>query len=159
MSIQVGTDSYLSVAEADEFHQRMNNPNWDIKTTAEKETALVKATIFMEQSYQGRLKGNLLDSSQPLNWPRSGVEDLEGRIVLTTPKEVKDSVALLALKSFEEELLPDLEPGGALQSFKLGPLEKKYFPKSDPRHRFSQIEGLMRRFLNPLSSNRKLVRC
>ncbi len=57
MAIIVGTDSYVSVADADTYWTDRNNLDWATTDVADKEKALRDATVFIDGSYEGRWIG------------------------------------------------------------------------------------------------------
>lgn len=73
----VSSDSYITVADADTYHDtNLNVTDWTGATTADKERALKMATrLFDERIDWVGLKAN---STQALRWPRSSVVDPDG---------------------------------------------------------------------------------
>jgi hypothetical protein len=65
-------NSYASVATADAYHADRGNTAW-LAEQAAKETALVRATQYIESRYRGRWPGTRLKlRDQRLEWPRYG---------------------------------------------------------------------------------------
>lgn len=115
-------------------------------TTALIESAIVKATDYVDKRFGTKFVGSLRDSDQSLMWPRSNAWTNQGDYIQTStiPKELKRGVveyALIALKLID--LLPvpapsfnevDLDTGettvskGGLvqrESQKVGPIEEE----------------------------------
>ena len=72
MTITVGVDTYVTVAEADTYLRGA----WSAFDTADKESALVEAARSMETL---TWKGSKTSEAQALAWPRTGVVDRYGR--------------------------------------------------------------------------------
>ena len=80
MALIVGTNSYISVADADAyFATRLNSSAWINADTATKEAALIQATRTLDALYDW--DGSLADDNQSLGWPRSDAYDCEGRTI------------------------------------------------------------------------------
>jgi hypothetical protein len=68
MPITVGTDSYISLADANTYLASFG-PADAVLTTEE---ALKRATKVIDRLYRGQFIGSKTDDAQPLEWPRSG---------------------------------------------------------------------------------------
>jgi len=78
MSLIVGVNSYVSVADADAyFAERLHSSRWENASPAEKEKALIMATRSLDAAFN--FFGVVADESQKLAWPRAYVYDPEGR--------------------------------------------------------------------------------
>ncbi len=107
MAITVGTDSFLSVGDADSYMAaRLYSTTWSGATTADKEKALKMATAFLNRE---RWQGTITSTSQLLAWPRQGAVDAEGRAIASTiiPQPVRDATAELALNLLTEDRTAD----------------------------------------------------
>lgn len=125
----VGAESYISVADADDYHAKRNNLRWT-GTEPEKEGALRKATDYIRQYYRTRWKGAQVYVDQGLDWPRSDVyidprnlETLVGDDVV--PVEVVNATAELALIALRSDLAPSITKGQK-KRVKIGPIETEY---------------------------------
>lgn len=139
-------ESYISVADADTRHStNLGNSAWTGSTTV-KEQALRKATEYLEQRYRTRWKGQRLNSTQALSWPRAWVE-VDGWYIDSdeVPTPVKNACADLALKSLSETLNEDQERGVARE--KVGPIETEYDPYSPQAKRYPAIDGMLAPYL------------
>jgi hypothetical protein len=95
MPITVGTDTYVTLAEANTYAAaRPALSSWGSLTDQQKEAALVEAAIYLDASYSW--KGQITDQAQLLSWPRAEVIDKEGR-------EVSSSIVPNAIKSAQIE--------------------------------------------------------
>ncbi len=66
-------NSYAAVADADAYHTDRGNDAWTAGVTSNKETALVRATMYLDKKYSGRWVGYpALRRLQGLQWPRVG---------------------------------------------------------------------------------------
>lgn len=68
MSITVGTDSYISLEDANTYLAAFG-PADAVLTT---EAALKRATKVIDRLYRGQFIGSKTDQAQPLEWPRDG---------------------------------------------------------------------------------------
>lgn len=128
MAITVGTESYISVADADTYWVDRNNGVWSAASVADKEKALREAAVYIDGTYEGRWIGEHPGaSSQVLAWPRNSAVDSEGRSVTGIPQRVKDSTARLALEGLSAFLSQAEDRGGRIARAKVGPLDVSYF--------------------------------
>ncbi|MHA0319058.1 DnaT-like ssDNA-binding protein [Sphingomonas melonis] len=88
-------NSYLTVAQATEFHADRGNDDWADASPAQMATALVRATDYIEATY--RAHGDPLAMSQGLQWPRLGDWGLDPRVQRAT--------AILALEALSGPLM------------------------------------------------------
>jgi hypothetical protein len=115
MALEVGTNSYLSAADADAIiAERVNSDAWDdLVGTAEKEKALISATRRIDQQ---QFKGYKSSSTQSLKWPRYDVCDEDGIPFPTDeiPDLIKQATAELAFVLISN---PDLLDDTGLEYF------------------------------------------
>ena len=149
-------ESYISLADANARHTALGNSSWTGSDSA-KESALRRATQYMEQSYRSRWRGQRMTGTQALSWPRWGVEVdgfyLDSDIV---PAEIANACADLALKALSDDLAPDLERGVVRE--KVGPLEVEYDPASPQAKRYRAVDGALAPFLKGSTAMVGLVR-
>lgn len=148
-------NSYESVAGADTYHADHNDPvptTWSGATGLRKETALKNATQYLDAVYGEKWLGLRSNSSQRLDWPRSGIVDRDGFAVTSTtmPRVLLECAAILAHLDITETngLLPNLAAStvNIKREFKkVGPLEKEteYFGSTDQFKTFSLVEELI----------------
>ncbi len=163
MAITVGTDTYISVADANTyFTGRDGETTWGTYTDAEKENALRMACDYMEAEYTGRWIGGITSTDQSLSWPRYSVTDQDGRVYSGTeyPPRITDAQCELAYKAAAgNSLVPDLDAGEkSLIEKKTGPLTRKWSSGVDPEKRYLFVERLIAPFLTGSNSSVDLVR-
>ena len=141
------SESYISVADASNYHTVRGNTAWAALTTdALREAALRRATDYMRQAYRSRWQGYKVNEDQALDWPRYDVE-VEGYAVDSdiVPTEVKNACAELALRASAAELNPDLTQGVARE--KVGQIEVEYDKASPQFTRYRAIDALLSPYL------------
>lgn len=105
--------------------------NLDQKNNKELEVALIKAMDYLE-AQRDRYKGDKVSASQPLQWPRSDVYDVEQRGALMPndeiPRLVQYAQLSLAIEALSQDLMPnpDKTEKGAVTKEKVGELEVTY---------------------------------
>jgi len=163
MALTVGTDTYISQAEADSYHASMGNTGWPSTSTAEvialKEAALRKATAFLDSIARGKWKGVKATAEQALAWPRTGVIDEEGYEV--PESDIPTAVAVAACEAalryyIGDDLMPDSVNNVASESV-AGAVSVSYFEGKDPTPLYNKIykliEGLVIEALGNNSSS------
>lgn len=121
MALVVGTNSYITLADAETyFAERLNSTEWDAETDANKTAALIQATKMID--FRSYLGGRYV-STQALAFPRAGLVD-DGIVVddSTVPQKVIDATCELALYLLQEDYSApdDLSEFSAV---KVGPIE------------------------------------
>lgn len=148
MAIIVGTESYVSVANADTYWTNGNNSTWSAATAADKEKALRFATEYIDGSYEGRWIGEHPGAaSQVLAWPRNGAVDSEGRSVTGIPQRVADATARLALDALTDFLSEAEDRGGRISRAAVGPLDVSYFRDAPAGTAFPVLELMLKPLL------------
>lgn len=151
-------EAFVSVAAADARHTANGSTLWPGSlTTEEREQAIRRATIFMEQAYRQRWKGHRVNYNQALSWPRYAVI-VDGFDVLSTivPPEVANACADLALKAAAGDLAPDLERG--IKREKVGPIETEFDTATPQSTRYRAVEMGLAAFLKGSLMSAMLVR-
>ena len=146
-SIVTGAESYISVADASNYHTVRGNTAWAALTTdALREAALRRATDYMRQAYRSRWQGYKVNEDQALDWPRYDVE-VEGYAIDSdiVPTEIKNACAELALKASSAELNPDLTQG--VLSETVGSISVTYDKASPQFTRYRAIDSLLSPYL------------
>jgi hypothetical protein len=125
-------NSYTTVAFADAYFADRMNSTWAAATTAEKESALIKATDYIELRFKHRWKGNLAPEATTLSFPRQYFYDRKGELVDFEedgiPVDIQKATAEYALRALSADLLPDPVVADSGQAVKrtydrVGPLE------------------------------------
>lgn len=161
MAIVEGTDTYLSVSDADTYWSNRNNADWAAASTAAKEAALREATQYVDGAF------SFIGDQIPTNvlaWPRYNAFVSQGNFAgihfdsATIPPQVKNAVAELALEALTARLAPSQARGGAIKREKVDVIEVEYmdFAPSGKVYSFAAM------ILKPVTAGgktaRKLVR-
>ncbi len=104
MTLTVGTDTYISVTDANTyFNGRLNSSVW---ISPYQEQALRMACKALDRE---NWIGTLATTMQALCWPRLGVTDKDGRSIDPTvvPQAIRDAQCELALKMLVDDLTDD----------------------------------------------------
>lgn len=91
------SNSYVTVERAEEIiAATVNSDGWPTDTI-EKQAALMESTRIIDSSFM--FYGQPASDSQSLRWPRTGVQDLDGRTIPSNsiPKELEYAVVAFAL--------------------------------------------------------------
>ena len=155
--------SYVTLAEADEYHARRNNATWLALTHGQKEAALVNATTYMAQKYRLRWKGDRVSSTQALDWPRNfvqyadyayvtrnGAQQIGGYFYYPAddvPVEIKNACCDLAVYVLSGALYG--EQGQSVKREKVGPLEVEYQDYSTAGRTYPAVDGMLAPFFKP----------
>lgn len=153
-SIVDGANSFVSVADADSYHSTRGNASWT-GTDAVKEAALVRATDYIQQKYNGAWKGCLVSYSQPLDWPRSGITGVDEDAI---PQRLKSAVCELALEALSATLNPSLERGGAIKREKIDVIEVEYMDSAIGSTKRPAVDGFLSPYLSGSGINVPVVR-
>lgn len=119
MAITVGENSYVDIAEANEyFSGRLHAERWSETSEADKEIALRQATKEIDRQL---LKGRKATDTQELAFPRYPDEEV--------PETVKEACCEIALALLERgnSQRRKLQQEG-VQSFSLGNMSESYAP-------------------------------
>lgn len=143
-------DAYVSLEECDDYHASMGNAAWvadddDADNIAARETAIRRATAFIDRKYNGRFRGRRQGASQALMWPRWDAIDEDGFVIEDIPDAVKYAACEAALRAFQGmDLMPDMERGGQVIQETIGPISTTYAAGAPAGTRYDMIEGLLR---------------
>ncbi|MDD2156351.1 hypothetical protein Q7Y60_08670 [Glaesserella parasuis] len=146
MTLNVPTDSYVSLEEANSYHQlRASFEAWNELDDEQKARRLVSASDFLDHNY--RFVGEKADPTQIRQFPRQESSQESSEI----PLQVKYAVCELALQS---DLNQNTEQ--KMASVKVGPVSVNYENQaviSGSSNRFEYVKTLLSRFLNSSSTN------
>ena len=164
MTLTVGTNSYVSVNDADAYWLARNNSTWSDATTAQKEKALIEATQYLDGSYEfiGLHRGD--ETEYPLAWPRTSVEVDSGNFAGvfidsdTVPQQIKDSQCELALEAISTRIEPSQDRGGAIKSVKVDVIEVEYFDWAISGKTFNFVNKILKPFIKSGKNNISLKR-
>lgn len=153
MSLTLGVDSYVTLEEADLYHEGMGNTSWpqtpepDEDGTAEKkEAALRRATAFVDNLARGKWRGTKTDKAQKLAWPRTGAQDEDGYEIdpAAIPEPLKDAVCEAALKTFTgTDLMPDDRKSNVASESVAGAVSRSYFQNKSSQPVYNYICRLL----------------
>jgi len=135
MALSVGTNSYISVNDADTyFDDAIHGTTWEDADPTDKSKALVTAYRMLDRV---RWAGDRTVSSQAQDWPRTGIVDPEGNAVASdsVPQFVIDAQSELALSLLSDATVQTNEDTGSnIRTLKAGSAEIEFFvPQSGPR--------------------------
>lgn len=165
--LTVGTDSYVSLDEADAYFSARNAPDaWMAATAAQKEEALRYATRFIDSSFE--FLGYLQDTDQALKWPRYSIYDDDGRVYEGTPVEVKEATFELGRSHLNDAPLnqPAISkaPPG-IASVTAGPVSVEFSGRyasssdiSSPAADYAYVRRLLARFTSSGGNRVAMVR-
>lgn len=149
---KVDSESYATIAFADDYHSKRGNDDWAAQILNKKEAALRKATDFMTERYRTRWLGFRVTMTQALDWPRYDVPiyDTPGGArgfpavyaMNIVPGQVQRACCEFALRVAQGlDLSPDL--AAAVKSKKVGPIEVVYERGTQGALTFRSIEDLL----------------
>lgn len=121
----VDANSYTTALWADTYFADRGNSSWAAALLAEKETALIQATDYLDviYSYPGRRKS----STQALEWPRAGATNHYGEMLEGVPVILMRATAELAVRALSGELLQDMDKVGLIKRERIeGAVEIEY---------------------------------
>ena len=154
MSLTVGEDTYIAVADADAYFAARNVTGWTSAPSVAREAALLQATAYIDGSYAFR--GRVADPGQSLSWPRRDAVDSEGRLLSGIPHRVEHATAELAL-SHSPETWPASRKRREGAARKVGPIEVDYMPDAVSGRSFPVIDLLMKPLLR-LATSYEVIR-
>lgn len=98
MSLIVGGDSYISVADADRYvqnnyaHRADITTKWDLLTTAEKESMLRSSTSAIDHGF--KFRGRKVKTAQHLQFPRYNTNFLNWCFGANEPSAIMDTTLM-----------------------------------------------------------------
>lgn len=120
-SLVVGVNSYVSLAEADDFFNNfIYNETWINATVDEKERSLITATAMLDNNFLWY--GEKTDPNQPLAFPRTYPDDCTDPNEI--PQEIKDATCLQAQYLMD---FPVYGKTDKIKKTKLDVMEVEYF--------------------------------
>lgn len=161
MTVTVGTDVYLSVADADSYWSAKNNATWAAASNADKEKALREATQYIDGAF------SFIGTQKPDNvlaWPRYDVFVRTGNFAGKTydsdtiPPQVEQACAELALEALSARLVPAADRGGAVKRQKVDVIEVEYMDWAPSGKTFTFAAMILKPLTNGSGSMKKLTR-
>jgi hypothetical protein len=146
-SVVSGADSYISLSDADTYHEDRDNSTWAALTDDAKEAGLRRATQYIDSHYRMRFKGTKATSGQPLAWPRSNVDDEDGNIISSDsiPAALPTATAEVAVVIPETQ---EITQAKSLKRVKAGSVEVEYATEAPQREILDLVDELVRPFVN-----------
>lgn len=163
-------ESYASVADANAYLLARGFEAWGRLSIENREMALRRATDFMSQLYGERWGGYRRTFDQALDWPRAEVQRRDAPTVYgsvsgyggnyypsdAVPVGVVNACALLAAKSTEGDLMPDLDPAVAAES--IGGVSVSYAPGASRLPRYPAVDNMLSPYLRSGGGMVRLMR-
>lgn len=123
-SALANANGYISVAFATTHHSDRNNTAWTSFTTAQQESAIIRATDYIDKRFGRRFIGVRRQKEQALEWPRLDAFDNDGFLMSGTdevPRLLQRACAEYALRALLVGVLaPDPLPPVPPQSMETG---------------------------------------
>lgn len=117
--------SYVDIVYADSYFSARGIKEWEVLADEEKETALVRATDFIDATFEWY--GKRLTEEQGLMFPRSNLFTYDGYEVKGIPNCLKMAVCEASLISSKgTELFLTMSENGAVTSERIGDLSFSY---------------------------------
>lgn len=140
-------ESYCTVAFADMYFSLRGVTAW-VGTELVKESALRKATDYLEQAYRNAWTGYRLSATQRLSWPRiNATRDGFDFSAAAVPIEVQTATAELAVRSLTAPLLTDIDDTAMpISEASLGTLSVSYdtTPRSGKRQKtYAAVDSML----------------
>jgi hypothetical protein len=161
MIITVGTDTYLSVADADSYWAARGVATWIDATTDQKEAALLEATQYIDTAYS--FIGHVA-SDAVLAWPRYCATVLYGNLAgvtydsATIPPQVEAACAELAMEALGGRLRPALPRAGRVKREKVDVLEVEYADEAPAHTSYDFVAMLLSPLLAQMPGSVRAVR-
>ena len=135
-------DSYVSIADALEYHAAMGNTAWAAATEAAQEIALRRAAQYLDTEY--RYRGTRYNTAQALEWPRVNYE-FDYRPEVWPVAAVEQAACEAALRALTNTLRSDVSTDQVIEET-VGPITVKYASKSG-QTRYPVVSSLLRRYV------------
>lgn len=140
-------NSYASVSAADGYVADRGITGWAGLSQTIKEQSLVKATDYLEATYRDAWKGNRVNETQALSWPRYNVIvdgfNCPSNVV---PLQVVNACVEMAIRAAAGETLI-ADQGQRVKREKIDVIEVEYQDYSDPTQRYPFINRIITPFL------------
>lgn len=137
-------NSYVSLEFADNYFLTRGVASWAELSNEEKESALVRATDFVDNSFEWY--GIKASETQELNFPRVNLFDKNGFEVTGIPLNLKKAVCVASLYASKgKELFTVDETNGAVTSEQVGSIHITYdvSKKKEGETIYNEINSLL----------------
>jgi hypothetical protein len=151
--VNPAANSYQTAADLRSYAE-LRGVNLSQYSNVTLEQLLIKAMDFLE-AQRDKFKGEKTDYSQPLEWPRFDVWDVEqvGLMLSSTeiPRLIQYAQLALAIEAINNDLMPNrnIEGQGAVTKEKIGDIEVTY-SSAKPVHDFTSAFSKPAGLLSPL---------
>ena len=139
-------ESYASLAEANAYHEKNSNPTWDRLDSEVQESALRKASQYIDSMY--RFRGERSFSAQAMMWPRSDVV-VDGVYVGSQmiPLNIKAACCELALRAAASSLFSDVGMQYVTE-VQVGPIKRTMSAvQNGGQKRYAVVDALLRDYI------------
>lgn len=104
----VGANAYITESFADDYHDGRGRTDWAAGTTADKQSAIVRATDYIEFRFGRKFRGTRQSRTQGLEWPRIAAFDNDDFLLQDVPEQIQKACAEYALIALRQgELAPN----------------------------------------------------
>jgi hypothetical protein len=145
-------DSYVSLAEADEYHEKRGNQVWATLSEARREQLLRLASDYITYIFGNIFVGKKAVAGQSLVWPRISTVDIN-LYTLGVPRQIREATAELALVANTTALMPNNTNGPAKRKVKVGPIEVEYVASAFTGPRFLAATARLAEFVSQMVSS------
>lgn len=102
-------NSYLDLADADQYHSNAGNDYWGTLSDDTKQKGLVRASAYIDKRFAPKFRGSRRRRTQALAWPRLGAYDNDGFYIDTVPIQIVRAVAEYGMRAaYYNVLAPDV---------------------------------------------------
>ena len=113
-------NAYAAVAFVDDYHADRGNTKWT-GTTAVKQSAIIRATDYVDKRFRTMFRGTRASAGQALEWPRVNAANDNGFWIQGIPTTLKKAIAEYALRALlYNVLIPDAKLPSPQQSMVAG---------------------------------------
>jgi hypothetical protein len=144
-------NSYVSLADADDYHLIRGNTVWGTLGNERKTQLLILAADYITYMFGPHFIGKKAVSTQALAWPRISITnmDLYG---LGVPREVAEANAELALIQNTVPLMPS-STSPRKKKVKVGPIEVEYDANGVTGPKFVAATSRLATYLDTIASS------
>jgi len=150
------SESYISVSDADTYHDKFANDIWNSYSPGKKEAALRKATQYIDGKFGQSFPGGRSKDSQALSWPRTCAA-YEDNVTIdedVVPQEVKNATAELALRSAAGDLESDITKQDRAIRERVDVIEVVYAPGTSTAPSYPSVLTILSRLIGPTNYGR-----
>ena len=113
-------NAYVAVSFIDDYHADRGNTKW-AGTTAVKQSAIIRATDYVDKRFRTMFRGTRGGATQALEWPRVNAVNDNGFFLEGVPTALKKAIAEYALRAIlYNVLIPDAKLPSPQQSMVAG---------------------------------------